>query len=108
MDKYGLTKGDIHSICKVLRNYPSVDEAILFGSRAMGNYTSVSDIDLSLLGENITLSELFAIENDIDDLILSNIVDLNIYRRIKNQELLDHLRRVGTVFYVKHKQNAVT
>ena len=51
---YGLKKKDINSIIKSLQKFSEVDEAILFGSRAMGNYKKASDIDISIKGNNVT------------------------------------------------------
>jgi len=48
--KYGLTSSVIERICNVLARYPQVEKAILYGSRAKGNYKPGSDIDLTLLG----------------------------------------------------------
>ncbi|SCA63943.1 hypothetical protein SCG7109_BR_00050, partial [Chlamydiales bacterium SCGC AG-110-M15] len=42
----------------VLSQYPQVHSALIYGSRAKGNYRPGSDIDLSLKGENLDLSVL--------------------------------------------------
>ncbi|HEY8388843.1 MAG TPA: nucleotidyltransferase domain-containing protein [Parasegetibacter sp.] len=96
---YGLKSEAISSIGKVLAKYPEVEKAILYGSRAKGNYRSGSDIDLTLMGENLTLTVLHRIENELDDLLLPYKIDLSLFHQIKNPELLDHIQRVGKVFY---------
>ena len=40
----------IDRICIVLSQYSQVEKAILYGSRAKGNYKNGSDIDLTLYG----------------------------------------------------------
>jgi predicted nucleotidyltransferase len=47
---YGLKDTAVEQIQQVLSDYPDVQEAILYGSRAMGNYEPGSDIDLTLIG----------------------------------------------------------
>jgi predicted nucleotidyltransferase len=76
-----------------------VRQAILYGSRAKGNERPSSDIDLTLLGENLNLSVLFEIKNELDDLLLPYTIDLSINRHIENPALLAHIARVGKVFY---------
>lgn len=45
------------------------------------------------------VSDLMAIENQIDDLLLPWTVDLSLLHHIDNPELIDHIRRIGTPFY---------
>jgi predicted nucleotidyltransferase len=67
---YGLKTETIHAIQEVLLTYPEVEKAILYGSRAKGNYRPGSDIDLTLTGETLNLTILQKIENELDDLLL--------------------------------------
>lgn len=101
--KYGLQPHTVEAIQNCLEQYPSVDEAIIYGSRAKGNYRNGSDIDLTLKGEHITLKVLFSIEHQLDDLLLPYKIDLSIYDSIDNQELIEHIERVGLPFYCKEK-----
>ncbi len=100
--RFGLDEGDIGKINDVLRRYPQVGKAILYGSRAKGNYRIGSDIDLALAGhDDLDLSVLVKIMEEIDDLLLPYTFDLSILHRIKDPDVLDHIRRVGIVFYEK-------
>ena len=96
---YGLKPTTIQAIQDVFANYPLIDKAILYGSRAKGNYRNGSDIDLVLEGLDLDLSLQFKIENELDDLLLPYKIDLSIYHKIENQDLLKHIERVGKVFY---------
>ena len=98
---FGLQTDTILSIQDVFAKYPEVERAILYGSRAKGNYRSGSDIDLTLTGEHLNLTTLQKIENGLDDLFLPYKIDLSIHQQIQNSELLDHIIRVGKVFYEK-------
>lgn len=46
--KYGLSESDLGYLVRFFKSYPQIAEVILFGSRAMGNFTPGSDIDLAL------------------------------------------------------------
>ena len=52
--KYGLPERTVVQICAVLAQYPAVERAVLYGSRAKGNYKPGSDIDLTLYGTGFT------------------------------------------------------
>ena len=98
---YVLNDKDVIKINEVLACFPQVEQAILYGSRAKGNYTACSDIDLTLAGKKINLNLLNIITSKLDDLLLPYMIDASIFSHIDNADLIDHINRVGKVFYVK-------
>ncbi len=96
---YGLKNETIKKINEVLAQFPEVEEAILYGSRAKGNYKAGSDIDLTLNGKKLNLKLLNKISLALDDLLLPYTLDISIYRHISNPDLIEHIDRVGKVFY---------
>jgi predicted nucleotidyltransferase len=99
--KYGLSDSTIQKIHAVLEDHQQVDQAILYGSRAKGNYKNGSDIDLTLRGDELTLNVLFKILEDIDDLLLPYTIDLSIFNDIEDPDVIEHIQRVGVMFYEK-------
>ena len=98
---FGLKSHIITAIQDVFSRYPEVNSAVLYGSRAKENYRNGSDIDLALKGEKLNLSLLQKIDNELDELYLPYKIDLSIYHQISNEDLLEHIERVGKVFYEK-------
>lgn len=103
--RFGLKETTISSIQECLSKYTNIDEVIIYGSRAKGNYRNGSDIDLTIKGDNFNFSELLQLENEIDDLLLPYTFDLSIFHQIENPDLIDHIKRVGKVFYSKPTSN---
>lgn len=102
-EQFGLKESTIQSIQTFLRSYPQVDTARLYGSRAIGIYKIGSDIDRTLhVGPVLTLSVLFKIMDDIDELHVPYMLDPSIYHTIRNCDLLDHINRVDVVFYDRY------
>jgi len=100
--KYGLPEAAVQKICAVLRRYPQVEKAILYGSRAKGNFKNGSDIDLTLRGgADLTLNVLYRIMDELDDLLLPHIIDLSIFDNIHDPDVIEHIQRVGVTFYEK-------
>jgi predicted nucleotidyltransferase len=98
--RFGLNETVICKICAVLSRYPQVDNAILYGSRAKGNYKNGSDIDLILRGgTDLTLRVLYKIMDELDDLLLPYTIDLSIFNDIGDPDVIDHIHRVGVTFY---------
>ncbi|MDV3353125.1 nucleotidyltransferase domain-containing protein [Leptothoe sp. ISB3NOV94-8A] len=73
----------------------------MYGSRAKGNYRPGSDIDLTLMGRDISHEQLLAIEHQLDDLLLPYLFDLSIFSHIENPDVIAHINRVGLTFYEK-------
>ena len=98
---YGLTLQTIEAIQQCLGSNDKISEAILYGSRAKGNYKNGSDIDMTLKGEHLTLADVFALEEHLDNLLLPYTFDLSIFRHIDNPDLLEHIQRVGVSFFLR-------
>lgn len=96
---FGLSNKDIYLIKNIFEKYPQIHEVTIYGSRAKGNYKPYSDIDLTLSGHNLTQKLLYEIELCLDDLMLPYVFDLNLRDKISNEDLLEHISRVGKVFY---------
>lgn len=98
---FGLNERVIHKIQDVFKMYPSIDQVVLYGSRAKGNYKNGSDVDLCLFGEHIDLSLLHQIELKLDDLDLPYTFDLSSYKNLTNSDLISHIDRRGVIFFKK-------
>ncbi|MDN5360730.1 MAG: uncharacterized protein PWQ84_1793 [Thermotogaceae bacterium] len=98
---YGLDEKVIKDLRQIFSKFPAVEKVILYGSRAMGTYRNGSDIDITLLGENLSNQTIFGIQDEIEELYLPYSFDISIFDRIDNEDLIDHIRRVGKVFYEK-------
>ena len=96
---FGLTATTVEKISALLARHPKVEKAILYGSRAKGNFRNGSDIDLTLEGSGLGHHDLLTIMGELDDLLLPYTIDLSLFASLTHPELLDHIRRVGVVFY---------
>lgn len=97
--EFGLSDKTLSTVRAILGRYPTVDKAIVYGSRAKGNYKTGSDIDLALVGTDLDYDTLGSIASDLDDSDIPYKVDISILARIGNPDLVDHIQRVGKLFY---------
>ena len=104
--RFGLKEATINKIMAVFEKYTQIDKILLYGSRAKGNYRNGSDIDLTLIGDQLNYSQLSSIESDIDDLFLPYSFDISIFKDIDNPDLVEHINRVGVVLYEKDSLSA--
>ena len=99
-ESYGLRPGDIAEIVAVFARFPAVETALLFGSRAKGNYRPGSDVDIALKGEGLTrrmVAEMADILNE--ETIMPYHFDLFDYDAVTSRDLVEHIDRVGQPLY---------
>jgi len=97
--KIDLSHTLIDTIKSSLKNEENIKKIILFGSRAKMTSKQGSDIDLALIGEGIDFRQLCRIGVTIDELDLPYEVDIVDYNSITNQELKNHIDRVGVEIF---------
>lgn len=97
--KYGITDKEWEKVFTTLSHFPNIQKAILFGSRAKGTNKPFSDVDIALVGANLSISDLLNLKNEIDDLLLPYEFDFCIYKDLKSPELKSHIDRRGIELY---------
>ena len=105
-DHVGLTAVTIEQMREVFRCFPQVERAVLYGSRAKGNFRPGSDIDLTLAGKDLTPQLLGKIADALDDLYLPYMIDLSIEAELHHEALQAHIHRVGKIFYQQDGHSA--
>lgn len=102
MNKFGLNDKIIEDIKSILKKYPEVEKAVIFGSRARGDYRKGSDIDITLFGDKLTNSINTKIFYDIDDLYLIYKIDLINFNTLSNEDKLrQNILNEGVEIYAK-------
>lgn len=101
MDKaYGLSNATISAIHAALARFAVIESAVLYGSRAKGNFRPNSDIDLTLyVSEPVPSRLLFDVIGAMDELDTPYSFDISLYSHIDNDSLKEHIKRVGVEFY---------
>ncbi|NDP22610.1 MAG: hypothetical protein GZ091_16235 [Paludibacter sp.] len=102
--KFGLEQNTIDNIISVLEQYPKVDKAFVFGSRAKGNYKEGSDIDIAIKGNELNFNDVRSLVGKLDELNLIYDIDLLDYAKIKEPALKEHIDSVGIELYSRWKE----
>lgn len=82
-------------LIQVLSEETSVQQAILFGSRARGDAKVNSDVDLALIGSQIPLS----IHTKLREAAGLYTLDIVRIDELDNQSLLESIERDGSIIY---------
>ena len=98
--RFGLKDLDLEYIIKVLEKLPDIEKAVIFGSRAKGNYKTGSDIDMAIYGERITFDTVAKLNSSLEEEgPLPYFVDIVDYTHSDNTELKEHVDRIGIIIY---------
>lgn len=100
---FGLKHEHILLIQEAIAKYPDVEEAVVFGSRAIGNYKRGSDIDIALKGSLLpkTCSALFVELNEYLPVLYK--FDVVEYAAIEDPCLKEHIDHWGKVLYQRQR-----
>ena len=102
MEEFGLSKKNIDDIICIIKKYAEVEKAVIFGSRARGDYKKSSDIDIALFGKNLTHTINTKIFYEIDNLYLPYKIDLLNFNSLDNEEKLkQNILNEGVEIYAK-------
>lgn len=97
---FGISEKSHDLILSVFKRYPQVESVIIFGSRAKGNFSQGSDIDLAIKGKSCSAElalELSGIFNE--EIPVPYSVDIVDYNSLDSIDLKAHIDRVGLEFY---------
>ncbi len=89
----------------MLRAFPGIEEAVIFGSRAMGNYRRGSDVDIALFGEGVDMKIAQKVAWQLnEETLMPYRFDVLSFAEISNSELRNHILRVGLIVYSTNPQ----
>ena len=101
--RFGLPESAIEQICAVFAAHPEIEQAVIYGSRAKGNFKPGSDIDLTLFGPDLNHELLLDLLVELDDLLLPWMIDLSLFASLNHSALQEHITRVGVLFYQRQE-----
>ena len=99
--KFGLDEETLNTIEDAVKPYPEIEEVVIYGSRALGNFKLASDIDLALKGKHLTSRATDALRAFLNDAAprFPYKVDVLNYHDISNSALKKHIDEFGKLLY---------
>ena len=97
--KPGLSEKELSQIISILKGFPSIQEAVLFGSRAMGTFKPASDVDIALKGkitQSVVARAKAILEEESPLPYTFDVVD---YHTIENPAFKEHIDKWGILIH---------
>jgi len=94
----GLTEYDWERILEAIKAHKDIEKAVLFGSRAMGNYKRGSDVDIALSGTHLTSAIVDKVSIQLNQhTTMPYHFDILNGNTIENKNLQKHIDENGVV-----------
>ncbi|MFV0554965.1 MAG: nucleotidyltransferase family protein, partial [Mangrovibacterium sp.] len=100
--KYGLSDKQLSEIVAVISSMPKIEKAYIFGSRAIDTYKEASDVDIAIMGDELTPLDAAKLKDKLEDeTYLPFFFDIINFNTIKSSELIEHIHAKGKVIFEK-------
>jgi len=76
-----------------------VDKSVLFGSRARGDHTPVSDYDIAIFENHLSALDKARLRDDVDEIETLKKIDIIFVQESFTDELLESIKRDGVIIY---------
>ena len=97
---FGLIDRDIEYIKDAISKFETIEKAIIFGSRAMGNYKKGSDVDIAIYGKKITKEVIFKLDDYLNEISpLPYFFDILNYENLLNDNIKKHIDDEGKIIF---------
>ncbi|MCX3066769.1 nucleotidyltransferase domain-containing protein [Cetobacterium somerae] len=93
--KFGLKERELDEIKVLYYLFPEIDEIVIFGSRARGDYNKVSDIDIAIKGDVDKI--MYKIRDYFEESSIIYTVDVVNYISISNQDFKENIDNEGII-----------
>jgi len=94
---YGINEQSYKKILEVFKTIPQLEQVVLFGSRARGDYKKTSDIDIAVKfkGVDKKLALIGKLE-EIDCILKFDVINIE---KKSNKKLIENIEKEGIVIY---------
>ena len=100
--KLGLSEKLLKSMEDIFKLKPQVERVLIYGSRAKGNYSKGSDIDITIVAPEMNFSEYLRLYSMLEDLEIPYRLDVTKYEMLEDN-IKEHIKRVGQEIYNRER-----
>lgn len=95
MTRFGFSQAILDQIVGVIRRYPAVKSAMIFGSRAKNLFHSGSDIDIAIFSDTLSEQEFLSLCHELEDLPIIFSIDCVHVEKLTRPTLIQKIQQEG-------------
>ncbi len=97
----GISESILAQFRAVLAKFPAVEQAVVYGSRARGDFQNGSDIDLAVIGQALTPSDFAQLCWQLEDVPQLFKLDIVHFDKIQRPALQNAIRQSQHAIYTR-------
>ena len=99
-NEFGIYDKSYDLILGEISKYPAIEKAVIFGSRAMGDYKKGSDIDIAVFGKKIDRDMILTLHSNLNEILpVPYYVDVVHFETLNSEPLKKHILEKGKLIY---------
>ena len=102
----GLNANEQRDLLAALVGNKHVQKAVVFGSRAKGNFKAGSDVDICLFGSHLSIQDAVQLGTALEENNWIRKFDFVIYSHITNPDLMAHIDQIGKLIFERTQNEA--
>ncbi|WP_347553073.1 nucleotidyltransferase domain-containing protein (plasmid) [Pseudalkalibacillus hwajinpoensis] len=95
----GISDRFIKEVVAYCSNHTAITRVVLFGSRARGDHSDRSDIDLAITTVNCSHTEQNLIALAVEEMTTPSKIDILFTNRLQKEKLLANINKEGMIIY---------
>jgi uncharacterized protein len=98
----GVNDMEMDSVIEQIREIAikyKIDKLVLFGSRARGDHSPVSDYDIAIYAKNLSVLDRANFRADIDEIETLKKIDIAFVYDSATDDLMKNIKRDGVILY---------
>lgn len=99
LKEVNLEKEIIEELVEICKKHSGIKKVVLFGSRARGDNSAKSDIDLAIYADSNLSDFIYDVENNTRTLLEFDFSDMN---TVKDEFFIEQVNKEGVTIYEKY------
>jgi len=88
----------LEQIKEISRQY-KVDKIVLFGSRARGDHSPISDYDIAIFENHLSALDKACLRDEVDEIATLKKIDIIFVQENFTDKLMESIKRDGVILY---------
>ncbi|WP_251862432.1 nucleotidyltransferase domain-containing protein [Clostridium sp. Marseille-Q2269] len=100
-NEMGISLQLFEDIKNIISKNSKINKAVIFGSRARGDYKKTSDIDICIYGKDIQNIEINLLEDSLKEIDTPLDFDIVYFYKISKEGLKNNIEKDGILIYAR-------
>ncbi|PHS34974.1 MAG: DNA polymerase III subunit beta [Alkaliphilus sp.] len=101
MNPFGVSDKNINMIVEVCKKH-TIEKIVIYGSRARGDYSRTSDIDIAIYADNLSSKDMNLLRYEISELDIIYKMDIVHVKTLEKHGLIEAIEKEGKVIFASN------